>query len=276
MLVNEIKELSTDFRDEEEEGYEIIQLKEVKERKLVKGKPTGFNFLDEKLQGGLREGDLAIISGLSGNGKSLLTLQMIKNYSAQRIPVLLFSFVEPIDRIKWRLSEMGADNDILCFTPKKLKSGHVNWLEEKILDGISHYGIKIIAIDNLDFLTAEQKLSQEDKWSIQSRIIAMLKRIAIEHKITIILNAHVKKLDNSQPKMEDLYGSGDVYKLADFVIFIHRIRIEGADGEKILSNDSKLIIEKNRLNGMSGSQTIYFYENNFHELPKEGGWKKDE
>jgi len=276
MLVNEIKELSTDFRDEEEEGYEIIQLKEVKERKLVKGKPTGFNFLDEKLQGGLREGDLAIISGLSGNGKSLLTLQMIKNYSAQRIPVLLFSFEEPIDRIKWRLSEMGADNDILCFTPKKLKSGHVNWLEEKILDGISHYGIKIIAIDNLDFLTAEQKLSQEDKWSIQSRIIAMLKRIAIEHKITIILNAHVKKLDNSQPKMEDLYGSGDVYKLADFVIFIHRIRIEGADGEKILSNDSKLIIEKNRLNGMSGSQTIYFYENNFHELPKEGGWKKDE
>jgi len=117
MLVNEIKELSTDFRDEEEEGYEIIQLKEVKERKLVKGKPTGFNFLDEKLQGGLREGDLAIISGLSGNGKSLLTLQMIKNYSAQRIPVLLFSFEEPIDRIKWRLSEMGADNVILCFTP---------------------------------------------------------------------------------------------------------------------------------------------------------------
>jgi|TARA_Y100000310_G_C20689413_1_gene821226 replicative DNA helicase len=275
MLVNEIQELPTDFRNKEEEDYKIIQLKEVKDRKLVKGKPTGFNFLDGKFQGGLREGDLAIISGLSGNGKSLLTLQIIKNYSAQRIPVLLFSFEEPIERIKWRLSEMGAKDDILCFTPKKLKSGEVEWLEQKILDGLAHFGIKIIAIDNLDFLTAERKLSQDDKWSIQSRIIAMLKRIAIEHKITIILNAHVKKLDNSQPKMEDLYGSGDIYKLADFVIFIHRLREEGVGGEKILSDNSKLIVEKNRLNGMGGSQTIFFYDNNFHETPREGGWKKD-
>tara|TARA_R100001530_G_C4307209_1_gene152028 strand:- start:599 stop:1429 length:831 start_codon:yes stop_codon:yes gene_type:complete len=275
MLKSEIKKLSTDFGKEEENDYKIIQLKEIKETKLAKGKPTGFSFIDEKLQGGLREGDLAIISGLSGNGKSLLTLQMIKNYSAQKIPVLIFSFEEPIDRIKWRLSEMGADDNILCFTPKKLKSSHVGWLEEKILDGISHYGIKVIAIDNLDFLTAERKLNSDDKWSIQSRIVAMLKRVSIENKITIILNAHVKKLDNTQPKMEDLYGSGDTYKLADFVLFIHRIREEGVSGEKVLSNKSNLIIEKNRLNGMCGVQTIYFRDNLFHEEDIGDGWQKD-
>lgn len=278
MLKAEIKELAEMLPDElkspdeltrhEEEEYQIQQLKEFEEKKLTTPRPTGFSSLDDVLLGGLRDGDLMIISGLSGRGKSHLTLQMIKQFSERGIPVLLFSFEEPISRIKWRLSDMGAKEDIYCFAPKKLKSGHVEWLEQKILDGLANYLIRVVAIDNLDFLTAESQKNNEDKWTIQSRIVAMLKRIAIEHKVTIILNAHVKKLEDSSPRMEDLYGSGDTYKLADFVMFIHRLKEEKTrdNPNPPFTNVAELIIEKNRLTGQLKRFKIELKDNLFVEL----------
>lgn len=251
---------------EEDENYKIQQIKEFEEQKLSKPGATGFKSLDDVLMGGLRGGDLMIVSGLSGRGKTHLTLQMIKQMSDRGIPVLLFSFEEQMSRVKWRLKEMGANDDVYCFAPKKLKSGHVEWLEEKILDGLSNYLIRVVAIDNLDFLTAESQKSNEDKWTMQSRIVAMLKRVAIENNITIILNAHVKKLDESSPKMEDLYGSGDTYKLADFVVFIHRIRNTSSTGDDhTFSNESKIIVEKNRLTGELKTINVKMVNNLFIE-----------
>lgn len=253
---------------EEEEEYKIQQISEFEESKLTAPRATGFNSLDGVLLGGLRDGDLMIISGLSGRGKSHLTLQMIKQFSQRGTPVLLFSFEEPMSRVKWRLKEMGAKDDVLCFAPKKLKSGYVEWLEQKILDGLANYLIKVIAIDNLDFLTAERQNNNEDKWTMQSKIVAMLKRIAIEHRVSIILNAHVKKLEESAPRMEDLYGSGDTYKLADFVVFIHRLKEEKTrdNPNPQFTNVAEIIVEKNRLTGELKKFKIELRDNNFVEL----------
>jgi len=281
MLPSQIKELQkivpnelktgdemTRFEDPE---YKIVQISEIKKQGLSKPKSTGFNMFDSILEGGIREGDLMIISGLSGRGKTHFSLQMIKHFSEIGYPVLLFSFEESMERINWRLGNMGCDKEILCFTPKKLKSGYVNWLEEKILDGLHNYFIKIIVIDNLDFLTAEKQNNQEDKWTLQSKIVAMLKRIAIENEVSILLNAHVKKLDETTPKMEDLYGSGDTYKLADFVVFVHRLKEKKKNlkDEPSFTNETMIIIEKNRLNGRLSKFKIEMRDNLFYELPRE-------
>lgn len=273
MKLEEIKELSNvNFQDRfEEPEFKIVQVKEIKDETLLRPRKTGFSSLDEVLEGGLRNGDLMIVSGLSGRGKTHYSLQMIKQFSNNGTPVLLFSFEETIQRIKIRLGNMGCDKEVLCFTPKKLKSGMVNWLEEKILDGLHNFGIKIIVIDNLDFLTAERQGSQEDKWALQGRIVAMLKRIAIENGVSIILNAHVKKLDDSTPKMEDLYGSGDTYKLADFVLFVHRLKEETRSRTDItnFTNQTMIILDKNRLNGKLIRFKLEMRDNIFYELPRE-------
>jgi len=168
---------------------------------------------------------------------------------------------------------MGAPEDILVFAPKQLKSGEVEWLREKIIDALSHHFIDMIIIDNLDFLTAP-KSNVDDKWTMQSRIIGMLKEVAIKYDVTIMLNAHVKKIDDSAPKMEDLYGSGDVYKLSDFVLFVHRLRdkteVRGETGQ--FNNRTDIIVEKNRLTGQLGTIHMEYIDG---ELKEAGGWKDE-
>ena len=261
------KVLKVNDRKPEEPQYKIIQLKEFKTKKLDIPQSTGFVGIDKYIIGGFRGGDLVIVSGQSGRGKTLYSLQLTKNLSENGTPTLFMSFEEPMNRIKWRLEQMGAKEDILVFAPKELKTGQVEWLKEKIIDALAHHFIDIVIIDNLDFLTAP-KTSIDDKWTMQSRIIGMLKEVAIKYSITIILNAHVKKTDDSVPKMEDLYGSGDVYKLSDFVLFVHRLRdkseIRGSIGA--FNNQTDIIIEKNRLTGQLGIIHLEYLDGNLVEI----------
>ncbi len=257
MDTEEIKNLPDDIRFEREDD-KIIQLCEVEEVKLPKATSTGFSSLDDKMLGGLRGGDLMVLSGYSGGGKTHLTLQMMKEFSDRKQPTLLFTYEERPERIKWRMQQMGVNvNDtLLAFLPKANTKNSIEWIEQKILDGLHNYLIRIVVIDNLDFILSEKEGRVDDKWSMQSRIMGMLKRIANQHKVAIILNAHVgKNKDEKDPKMQDLYGSGDVYKLADFVLFIKQEKQETVfedDGEIKEEFNAKLILEKNRLTGKKG------------------------
>ena len=258
MDIEEIKQIPDTIRKENDED-KIIQLCEVEEVKLSKPVSTGFSSLDDKMLGGLRGGDLMVLSGKSGDGKSFLTLQMIRGFSDNKQPTLLFTYEERPERIKWRMSQMGVnvDKTFLAFLPRENTKNTVEWIEQKILDGLHNFLIRIIVIDNLDFITAEQ-LSRDDKWSMQSRIMGMLKRIANKHNVAIILNAHISRnRDGKDPKMEDLYGSGDVYKLADFVLFIKQevqdtVFDDDGSGEIKEEFKAKIILEKNRLTGRKG------------------------
>jgi len=260
MDVEEIKNIPDTTREENEDD-KIIQLCEVEEVKLQRATSTGFSSLDDKMLGGLRGGDLMVLSGKSGSGKTHLTLQMMKEFSDKKKPTLLFTYEERPERVKWRMQQMGVNvnESFLAFLPQANTKNTVEWIENKILDGLHNYLIKIIVIDNLDFITAEKQTSTDDKWSMQSRIMGMLKRIANEHNVTIILNAHVgKNKDGKDPKMEDLYGSGDVYKLADFVLFIKQevadtVFDDDGSGEIKEEFKAKLILEKNRLTGKKGA-----------------------
>ena len=244
---------------EEDTSTRLILIKEVPELKLADPISSGIHWLDEKFLGGFRAGELVILGGRSGGGKSLLTLQLIKNYSKINEKVLFFSFEEPAARIKWRLQQMGADIDqIKCYVPKELKSSSVSWLQTKILDGLVNKDIKIIAIDNLDFLTIEKGMRNDDKWATQGKIIGMLKRMAITHNVLIILNVHVRKTDGTVPKMEDVHGASEIYKLSDTLIFIHRLREKNGMTGRVerdapLTNESLISVEKNRLIGICGS-----------------------
>ena len=251
---------------EEDPQTRIILIKEVPELKLSDPISSGIRWLDEKFLGGFRQGELVILGGRSGGGKSLLTLQLIKNYSKIGEKVLLFSFEEPTSRIKWRLGNMGADvENLLCYVPKELKSSSITWLQTKILDGIVNKGIRIIAIDNLDFLTVEKGLRNDNKRAVQGKIIGMLKRMAIVHNVLIILNVHIRKNDGSTPRMEDVHGASEIYKLADTLVFIHRLREKNAITNKVesdspLTNESLVSIEKNRLLGICGSFRMIYID----------------
>lgn len=54
--------------------------------------PTGFAILDEKIGGGLRSGELTLLGGPQGLGKTTLALQMLRNVLTRGYAALYFSF----------------------------------------------------------------------------------------------------------------------------------------------------------------------------------------
>lgn len=264
--------IDLDIGDEDE----VIPLHEIKDKELSKPFASGFNGLDDYFKGGFRTGELIIISGIAKMGKTTFSLQITKNYSDNGIPVLWFSYEMPVSDIKEKFEPLGGTDNLLCFVPKKNSSDSVDWLEKKILQSYKKWLTRVIFIDNLDFLTIE-RLEGDDKLTVQKRIVGMLKRIAIENELIIFLNAHVHKLEEGkEPRMQNIYGASEVYKLSDAVIFVHRLRKKAETrGEQELefTNTSKIIVDANRRYGLNGSFTVEFKEGKFVEGG--GGWKEN-
>lgn len=216
--------------------------------------PTGFPIVDEAMEGGVAEGDLVIITGVSGEGKTSISQTITCNLVKKMIPVLWFSYEVTLDALNTKFKVMGVSSEYPIYAPKKLANGNVDWIKYKIMQGLEKYDTKVVVIDHLDFLTSNKNKSQENEALAFKKITTELKNIARDLKITIIAMAHLKKLpDGKEPDMQDIGYSAGIFQLADYVLIINRIRNQTtgnmfSSGE-IYSKQSKLKVVKNRLNG---------------------------
>lgn len=73
--------------------------------------PTGWYSLDE-ISGGLRNGEVVVVSGYSNMGKTTFVINLIKNISVNKhLPILFFSFQQPEYMVaKTLLSSMSGLN----------------------------------------------------------------------------------------------------------------------------------------------------------------------
>ncbi len=70
--------------------------------------PTGFLPLDTYIGGGLRSGDLTVLGGAQGLGKSTMVLQILRSAVRQGEPVLYLSFEHPPASVLERLIAIEA------------------------------------------------------------------------------------------------------------------------------------------------------------------------
>lgn len=70
--------------------------------------PTGFQPLDSYLTGGFRAGDLVLLGGPQGLGKTTLALQMARNVALSGRPVVLFSYEHDQESLLTRLVALEA------------------------------------------------------------------------------------------------------------------------------------------------------------------------
>jgi replicative DNA helicase len=225
----------------------VVRIKEA----LIDGdttpKPTGINGLDELLDGGMRPGDLMVLSGRSGNGKTTVGLNIMKNY-VELNPVL-FSYEVQINQVYDKLVKMiGHDPNI--YTPKRNVSGDVEWIRDRILEAISKFESKFVVIDHLDYITSDHTSDDGRRNEITS-IIRRIKDTAVEKGLIVVLQVHVVKgKDNKSPLgNNDLADSRAIANLADYVMFVNR----AMDEDQIaVGYEGRLILTKNRYNGRQG------------------------
>jgi replicative DNA helicase len=70
--------------------------------------PTGFDILDQHLSGGLRSGELVLVGGPQGLGKTTLVLQVARNVARAGRAVVFFSFEHDMQTLLIRLVALEA------------------------------------------------------------------------------------------------------------------------------------------------------------------------
>lgn len=261
----EIMELySGEDRVVSSEDY-LLHLQELRERRGNKTFMTGIPKLDEII-GGFKEGQLIVLSAPTGQGKTHFLQSLTNNFAKDGTPCLWFNFEVAGEEFFERFN-----GEVPTFyLPKKIKGSSLDWLKKRILEGIAKFNTKIIFIDHLHFLLEMEDLAKAKNLSLLiGMLMRELKKIAIKTDTIIFLVSHMKKsLLEKTPTIEDLRDSSFVAQESDLVLMLWRHKIKNSESPTgwEFTNESRLIVEKNRRTGKLGYVKLLLANGRFQEI----------
>lgn len=229
------------------------------------------NIVDiDRAIGGLYYGQVILLSGKRGEGKSTFMSQLVVEALEQNNAVFIYSGELPDYHFKnWLDLQIAGKNHLLCsaneygdnqyyissetaktindwyrdkayiFDNSAIQDEEFEGLLEIIKKAICRYNIKFVCLDNL--MTALDDDPISDVYRKQSKFIKDLARIAKQFDVVIILVAHPKK-SKEEFTNDTVSGSADITNAVDVVMNYERCR----PGD---SADSQITITKNRLTG---------------------------
>ena len=211
----------------------------------IRGYPTGFSTLDLIL-GGYNEGDLLIVGGRPGSGKTAWLCNSCLDLGKNNIPSLFFEQEMGKDQLIERMLALETgipitDIRLGKLTDKELDTiiGTVKSFKdlpifidtktreiEDIISTIRKYhkssGVKVVFIDYVQLLADRNQFQTQEIGHISLR----LKTIARELNITVVLvsqlNRAVELREDKRPILSDLRQSGDLEQDADIVLMLYR------------------------------------------------------
>jgi replicative DNA helicase len=182
---------------------------------------TGLNRLDE-LTEGVGQGELVVVSGYTGNGKTLLAQSVTHNltnkYTAEENENPgWFSFeVMPAQFIK-----QFGDNTPLFYVPETYRDNSLKWIKERILESIAKYHTKIFFIDHLHYIVPFTSTSMS---LTIGAVMRELKLFALANGIAIVLLCHTtKSLADKEPDISDARDSSFIGQECDTFIIVWRL-----------------------------------------------------
>ncbi len=225
---------------------------------------TGYPLLDQYLGGGLREGELILVSGFSSNGKTSFCFDMTRNMKDKN--VFWLPFEESAEEFA-RKQLIWKQEPIHFFTPNVIANESIDWIEERILEAVLKYNSKVVFIDNLHFITMTE--DSQKQWGITGVLCKNLKTIADKMGVAIILIAHLRKSKEGMhkiPTYEDISGSSDAVKIANKVIAVWRESKKEIDGKLTFTGKSVVAVQKVReANGVLDNVVFNFNKGRFTE-----------
>lgn len=240
---------------------------------------TGFPSVDRVLGGGLRRGDLIVLGGDVGSGKSALALAIALRAATNRRVTFATGEMLPdrvIERIlaiegRARIDDLRrgtldeATRANAGAAAVRLRGGlpRIERLGDDGVDGLDTLvsGRRaqrpdLLIVDSLQSLGAgERALAEEEATAVRA-----LKTLALDAGVAILATAQLPQLAeraDRRPQLDDFGALGAVKHHADVVLALYR---EGMyDAARDVQGATELLVRKNR-HGGTGYVDLYFYE----------------
>jgi archaellum biogenesis ATPase FlaH len=220
-------------------SYEMQEILQNKPEQLFKIKselPT----LDS-MTGGFCGGNLVIISGPTGNGKTLLAQTLTQRFCTKKKEPLWFSYELPP-------AELLNTFDALPYflLPAQLQHGSMDWFEDRVIESLEKHRSRIVIIDHLHFLIDMFRIRNP---SLEiGACVRRLKRFAVKEGLIVFLICHIHKIqEGASVRYHHIRDSSFVAQEADTVLMIQRLKPKQG-----VKNRAELRVEKCRKTGVMG------------------------
>ncbi|HEY0907963.1 MAG TPA: replicative DNA helicase [Candidatus Paceibacterota bacterium] len=264
-------------------------------RDELRGVPTGFAALDNKLSG-FQKSDLIILAARPSMGKTSFALDIARMAAVNhKIPVGIFSLEmssqQLVDRMlaaesrvdAWKLRTgkgLSVEQDFTRIRDamEKLAKAPI-FIDDQPGNNIlkmraiarrlkSEKSLGLVIVDYLQLMTPMNSAKDNVVQQV-TEISRSLKNLARDLEVPVIALSQLSRAveqRGGKPRLSDLRDSGSIEQDADVVMFIHREKDES--GEQARSNDATILIEKHR-NGPTGEIQLHFDADKATFLPIE-------
>lgn len=248
---------------------------------------TGFKELD-KMLGGLPLGELVVVGGRPGMGKTSFLITILANCLNNKIPSIYFTLdynsTKIMNGLMSNLSEVSiskicnrelSENEISLITERTIFLKDSNLIINDVIQSIDDIllnteiaikenKIKVVIIDYLQLIQYRSKRELYREAEI-AKLCRELKQMAKLNNIAVIVSSQLSRANETRggdkrPQLSDLRESGAIEQDADKVLFIHRPEYYGitedAEGN-CTKGRGEIIIAKNRM-GIPGSSNLNF------------------
>lgn len=221
---------------------------------------TNFLQLDKHI-GGLRKGNLIVLGGRTGHGKTAFSLNLAMNLLKSNYKVGMISLEMTEHEITSRLLAMNAELNLLDIFEKRLDEKEWDKIKNLapdlaktlnnlvIFDGdttldqtvyfirnmVKKHGCKVVIIDYLGLITIPEV--KHNPYLEIKTITRKLKLLAKELDVPILLLSQLNRsaAEGEKPHLAHLRDSGSIEQDADIVMFIYRDNVESPVADIIIA-----------------------------------------
>ena len=226
---------------------------------------TLYSKLDDLLKGGMMMGQVVLVTGKRGNGKSTFASQLVCSALSQNYNSFMYSGELPDYWVKsWIDGQIYGNQNLtnsqikeceswyrgrlFIYSNEIINNDETDDLLEALTDTIIKKDIKFAVLDNL--MTAIDAGTNEALYRKQSEFVGKLAKIAKAYEMVIVLVAHPRK-SKAEFDNDEVSGSADITNRVDIVMSYDKDNQRG-DDIRVLK------VTKNRISGKLDSYTMYY------------------
>jgi len=238
---------------------------------------TGFPSIDRWLGGGVRAGDLVVLGGDVGSGKSALSLAMALRMAETGVKVAFHTGEMSVERVMERALAIEGRVKVDDLRQGRLddqQRASVGAAAVRLRDRSPRFEVlspgagsrwslqgaalpsQVVIVDSLQALAQGSAPRDEEL----AALVYRLKAEAVAEDVCVIVTAQLPSLsgrDDARPSLDDFGTMGAVKQAADVVLALYREEMYAPDAG--VEGATELLVRKNR-NGTTGYVDLYFYK----------------